>query len=67
MKNQLRVEYAKELLSDELMNNLTIDAIGQKSGFSTRSNFYNTFKVETGCTPSEYLKSIKLEKNILDS
>lgn len=67
MKNQLRVEYAKELLSDELMNNLTIDAIGQKSGFSTRSNFYNTFKVETGCTPSEYLKSIKIEKNNLDS
>ena len=59
MKNQMRVEYAKDLLANGLMDNLTIDAIGQKSGFSTRSNFYNTFKVEAGCTPSEYLKSVK--------
>ena len=59
MKNQMRIEYAKELLANGIMDNLTIDAIGQKSGFLTRSNFYNTFKVEAGCTPSEYLNSIK--------
>lgn len=59
MKNQMRVEYAKELLTNFSSNNLTIDAIGQESGFATRSNFYNTFKVEAGCTPTEYLKSVK--------
>jgi AraC-like DNA-binding protein len=33
-----------------------MDGIGKKSGFSTRSNFYNAFKTEMGLTPSEYLE-----------
>lgn len=60
IKMQLRVEYAQELLKTGLNANLTIDAIGQKSGFSSRSNFYNAFKEETGCTPTEYLKTHQL-------
>ncbi len=62
LKNHLRIEYAKELLQSDLNNNFTIDAIGQKSGFSTRSNFYNTFNKEVGCSPTDYLKSIKTNK-----
>jgi AraC-like DNA-binding protein len=64
MKNQLRVEYAKELLSNGYTINSTIEAIGQESGFSTRSNFYNTFKTETGYTPSEYLKQLKVSHDL---
>ena len=37
---------------------LSMDGIGKKAGFSTRSNFYNAFKTETGMTPSEYLETL---------
>jgi AraC-like DNA-binding protein len=59
LKNHLRIEYAKELLKGEIHDNFTIDAISHKSGFSTRSNFYNTFNKVVGCSPTDYLKSIK--------
>jgi AraC-like DNA-binding protein len=35
---------------------LTIEAIAQNAGFSTRSSFYNAFKAEIGITPTEFLK-----------
>lgn len=56
LRAEMRVAYAKELLKSGLSESLSIDGIGYKSGFSTRSNFYNTFKTETGLTPSEYLE-----------
>lgn len=56
VRAQLRVEYAKELLNKGLSDTLSIDGIGFKAGFSTRSNFYATFKEITGRTPSEYLE-----------
>ena len=59
LKNHLRIEYAKELLKGEIHDSFTIDAIAHKSGFSTRSNFYNTFNKIVGCSPTDYLKSIE--------
>lgn len=56
LKNQLRVAHAKKLLIDPAYNNLTIDAIAEKSGFTSRSNFYTIFKSEIGYTPSDFLK-----------
>ncbi len=56
---ELRVAYAQELLKNGMTENLSIDGIGYQSGFSTRSNFYNTFKSETGFTPSEYLDQFR--------
>lgn len=61
IRAELRIAHAKELLDKGLSDTLSIDGIGFKSGFSTRSNFYATFKEITGCTPSEYLE----EKNTL--
>lgn len=62
LKSDLRVNYALYLLGSEMKNSLTIEAIGEKSGFKTRSNFYAAFKDKTGVSPSEYL-----ERNSLDA
>lgn len=60
LRNHLRIEYAKELLKNNTHENYTIDAIGQNSGFPTRSNFYAAFRKFVGCSPTEYLKSIEI-------
>jgi len=56
LRSQLRIQYAAKLLDSGQADELSMDGIGKKSGFSTRSNFYNAFKIETGMTPSEYLE-----------
>jgi AraC-like DNA-binding protein len=56
VRSELRVNYAKKLLEKGLSDSLTLDAIGNQSGFLSRSSFYNTFKDEVGCSPGEYLK-----------
>ena len=53
--NDFRVEEAKKLLIGN--QKLTLEAIGYESGFSSKSNFYNTFKKSVGMTPSEYQKT----------
>lgn len=57
LRTQLRIKYATNLLDAGQADDLSMDGIGKKSGFSTRSNFYNAFKTETGMTPSEYLEN----------
>jgi AraC-like DNA-binding protein len=57
LRTQLRIKYATNLLDAGQADELSMDGIGKKSGFSTRSNFYNAFKTETGMTPSEYLEN----------
>ncbi|MHA8050259.1 helix-turn-helix domain-containing protein [Aquirufa sp. ROCK-SH2] len=57
-KNKLRVEHAKELLTNGGANKITMDGIGFNSGFASRSSFYAIFKTETGLTPIEYLEKI---------
>lgn len=59
LKNQLRVRYAIELLSNKNLSSMTIETIGKKSGFKTRSNFYAVFKEETALTPSEFIEKLK--------
>jgi AraC-like DNA-binding protein len=58
LKTELRIEYTKKLLHESVHPRFTIDGIAKMSGFSSRSNFYNSFKDYTGETPSEYLNSI---------
>ncbi len=62
IKKQLRVAYAKQLLENNTTEYITIDAIGQKCGFTTRSNFYSAFKSITNSTPSQYLSNLKEKK-----
>ena len=54
--NELRVEFAKQLLIDTDYQNYTITAIGLESGFNSKSTFYTAFKKFAGKTPSEYKK-----------
>lgn len=54
--NQKRVNSAKERLRDSSFSNLTIEAIGNLVGFSSKSAFYSAFKKHTGHSPSAFLK-----------
>lgn len=50
--NKYRVEEAKLLITTK--SNYTIEAIGNISGFNSKSAFYKAFKIHTGTTPSKY-------------
>lgn len=56
LRTEFRVNHAKELLDKGLTSTLSIDGIGFKAGFSSRSSFFATFKAETGMTPTQYLQ-----------
>jgi len=58
LRSEYRVKHAKHLIEIGTSKNTSIDGIGVLSGFSNRANFYSTFKLLTGMTPSEYLKKI---------
>ena len=49
-----RVEEAQRLLADPDNEILTIEAIGRRAGFSSRSTFYDAFRRETGTTPARF-------------
>jgi AraC-like DNA-binding protein len=55
IRAELRVNHAINLLQTEAKQRLTLAAIGEQSGFKTRSNFYKIFKEKTGMTPSEFI------------
>ena len=59
MKTQYRIEYSKKVLLSSEHNRLTLDAIGQQSGFLSKSNFFSCFKKSTGLTPLEFQNNHK--------
>lgn len=59
LKNELRVERAKELLANEMAEILNMDGIGKNAGFASTSNFFFTFKKITGISPKQWLKNKK--------
>ena len=52
--NNFRVEQAIRLLKDPDSQHLSIEGIGQNSGFKSRSSMYTAFKKKTGQTPGFY-------------
>ena len=50
-----RVDYAKELMLQTNMKEISLDQIAERSGFSSRSSFFSSFKDFTGMPPSEFL------------
>ncbi len=56
--NDYRIKEACRLFSDPMNDNLTIESIGNQSGFKSKSVFNNAFKSVTGLTPSFYRKTV---------
>ncbi len=56
LRSQIRVDYAKEFLLNGELEQLSMEGIWPKTGFSSRTNFFVTFKEITGLTPSEFVQ-----------
>lgn len=56
--NQLRVEYAQQLLIDPDYDYLSIAGISREAGFKSRSSFYQSFRQQCRMTPSQYRKKM---------
>jgi AraC-like DNA-binding protein len=59
LKKELRVELAKKELINGKLDSNSMEGIWMKSGFSSKTWFFVSFKEVTGMTPIEYLKSIE--------
>lgn len=54
--NQYRIEEFKRLVKSGADQTLTLTAMSERAGFSSRSSFFRCFKKLEGITPGEYLK-----------
>lgn len=57
--NEYRIKDAEELLLQDDVNLLKIEALGEMVGFRSKSSFNACFKKVTGMTPSEYRSRYK--------
>lgn len=55
--NRYRVREAQALLTSDRAKQITILAIALEAGFNSKTAFYNTFKKETGQTPSQFMRT----------
>lgn len=60
--NQLRVEHAKQLLSESDKSHWPVLVIGLESGFASVGPFTRAFKQFTGSTPNQYRQQFSLNK-----
>lgn len=60
-KNELRVKYACELILRDQFKDMTLEAIGEEAGFSSRVTFMRAFKKVTNQTPGNFKISMKQE------
>ena len=54
-RNFWRVKHAKNLIREGKTKELTLEAIGLLSGFSTRNTFYTAFRKIEGTPPSAFV------------
>ncbi len=57
-KNQLRIHHAIHLMRTGIADSYTLESIGEACGYRSRSNFIQAFKLQTGESPSVYLKKL---------
>ncbi|MHA8109440.1 AraC family transcriptional regulator [Aquirufa sp. A-Brett2-W8] len=55
-RDQLRIIYAKDLISKGGAQSFTLESIGKQVGFQSRDKFRRAFKAQTGSNPSNFLK-----------
>ncbi|MFZ4521781.1 MAG: helix-turn-helix domain-containing protein [Bacteroidales bacterium] len=53
-RNEWRIKHAKYLIKDGKANELTLEAIGLLSGFSSRNTFFTAFKKAEGISPGAF-------------
>jgi len=53
-RNEWRVRHAKTLISEGKADEITLEAIGMLSGFSTRNTFFTVFKKAEGISPGAF-------------
>lgn len=56
IRKEMRVAYAKELLLSGNLLNYSMESVWTKAGFSSKTNFFISFKDVSGYTPVEFLK-----------
>ena len=52
--NLMRVTYALTLLNNGYLDNFTIETLGEKCHFNSRTSFYRHFKKHMGVSPAKY-------------
>lgn len=57
-KNQLRIQEAVLLLKAGQAETNTLESVGKACGYKSRSNFIDSFKSQTGESPSAFLKKL---------
>jgi AraC-like DNA-binding protein len=57
IRTRYRITHAKKLLASQTKTNITLQEIWTESGFSSKTNFFTSFKEETGMTPTEFIKN----------
>ena len=55
---EYRVAEARRLLGDQRLDQLTVEAIGERAGFQSKSAFYSAFKRLEGSTPAAYRRRL---------
>jgi len=56
--NSYRIEEVKRIMADSNYKHLSIIAIAEEAGFSSKSSFNSIFKKNTGMTPSQFRKNL---------
>jgi AraC-like DNA-binding protein len=60
LRSKYRISHAQKMLESQESEVISLKRIWIESGFSSKTNFFTTFKEITGMTPTEY---IKMKKN----
>ena len=60
--NEYRIEEFKALASDDKNSHLTLLALAYDSGFNSKSAFNLVFKKQTGETPSQFLRTLRVSQ-----
>jgi AraC-like DNA-binding protein len=62
LRAELRVQYACALIRTGASREKTLEAIGREAGFASRSSFVATFRDLIGMAPSEFQRSVEVNR-----
>lgn len=65
--NEYRIDESKRILSSNLSEKITLEAVGFECGFGSKSSFNKAFKKQTNLTPSEFRQQLNQTKKSIVS